>query len=606
MKKEELIEHYSIKDAIRTARRAFSIGFRDEPALLWGKIILTIAVAVVGYIQIASFSKIIDEIVVIQKTGNGITRNLLTQSWILALSFLIPAILENIEKTFLEKFKTRIITHNTLRQVDALASLDIGTIQGSEFQTKLERASKWGIGTISNVIIHGTDLIRNTTSLVMAGVLLASVSWYLVILAIAGSITYYFIENKYGIELFRIHHIVTDANRVEWDRIMQFRDPRKIVEVLLYNIKALFRGQIKKLATEHDDQLTDVATRKARATIAADIIQTVCLLLAIGLVTFETLQGRVLVGSLFLAFSVYRSFVTSSQFFFVNLSRLEEQSRFTRRWFDIFDLKPAITSKPDALKPNWMIAPTIEFKNVDFTYPEARVAVLKNVSLFLKSGEKLAIVGENGAGKTTLIRLLCRVYDPTKGQILIDGIDLRDINIDHWREYLGVLFQDFNNYQMTVREAIAIARSNDPIDDVRVRAAATIAEAHTFIEELPKKYDQILWKGFQDGAELSKGQFQRMAVARIFYRDALISILDEPTSAIDAVAEEKIFEVLERKMEGKTVVLISHRFSTVKNADKIAVVEHGEIKEQGSHKELMKLKGRYAELYTMQAKRYLE
>jgi ABC-type multidrug transport system fused ATPase/permease subunit len=178
--------------------------------------------------------------------------------------------------------------------------------------------------------------------------------------------------------------------------------------------------------------------------------------------------------------------------------------------------------------------------------------------------------------------------------------------LDYWRAYLGILFQDFSNYNMTIRESIAIARPGEPIDDERVKRAAEMTDATEFIQEFPNGYNQLVWKGFKDGVELSKGQFQRMAVARIFYRDAAISILDEPTSAIDAVAEEKIFDVLEKKMAGKTVVLISHRFSTVKNANKIAVIEHGELKELGSHKELMEKKGRYHELFTMQANRYLE
>jgi ATP-binding cassette subfamily B protein len=259
-----------------------------------------------------------------------------------------------------------------------------------------------------------------------------------------------------------------------------------------------------------------------------------------------------------------------------------------------------------AIKPDWATPPTVEFKDVSFSYPETEKTILKHISFTVTPGEKLAIVGLNGAGKTTLIKLLCRVYDPTEGVILVNGVDLKEIDLDAWREYLGVLFQDFSNFQMTAKEAIAISRPNQPLDEEKVLWAAQMAGAAEFIEELPKKYDHLLWKGFKDGVELSKGQYQRMAVARILYRDAFISVLDEPTSAVDAIAEEKIFEVLETKMEGRTVVLISHRFSTVKNADKIAVIEHGELKELGSHKELMAKNGRYTELYNMQASRYLE
>ncbi len=603
---EKNIEKDSFGVMLKTARRALSYGFKKEPKLLSINLGLVVVVAIVGYLQITSFSKIVNEIIAIQRSGTGISNNLIIQSVILAFSFLIPAFFNNIQSTVLSKFRTRMNTHNVLTQIDSFSSLDIGTIEGTTFQTNLERASKWGVGSITNVIGYSSDLIKNVTGLIVSGLILISVSPYLVILAILGSLAYYIIENKYGVEIFRIHHIATDDDRIEGDRVSQFRDPKKIIEVILFNIKSLFRTQAHTLMVKYDEKLNNVSSRKSRATILADIIQTVCLMLAIVLVTLDTIHGKLLVGSLLLVFTVYRSFVVTSQNFFTTVSRLEEQNRFAKRWFDIFDIRAKIVSKEGALTPAWENPPIIEFKNVSFAYPETDVLVLKNISLTLKSGEKMAIVGENGAGKTSLIKLLCRVYDPTEGQVLIDGIDLREIDLQYWHEQLGILFQDFTNYKMTVREAIAIARPNKPIDDEQVLKAATAAEADKFIEALPKKYDHLLWKSFQDGVELSKGQFQRMAVARIFYRNALISVLDEPTSAIDAVAEEKIFEVLENKMQGKTVVLISHRFSTVKNADQIAVIEYGQLKELGNHKDLMAKKGRYSELYTMQASRYLE
>lgn len=378
------------------------------------------------------------------------------------------------------------------------------------------------------------------------------------------------------------------------------------MEVFLFKLKTIFKKQVIDVTNSFDNKVIKLSRKEILATVFADIFETVCLMGVIAFVTFETIKGAFLIGSLFLAFSAYRSFLSTTQGLFNDYTKMIEQSRYVKYWFDIFDIKPKLINKENALKPSWSKPPLIEFKNVSFAYPETDKSVLKNISFKINSGEKLAIVGENGAGKTTTVKLICRVYDPTEGDILVDGINLKDIDINHWRDYLGVLFQDFTNYNLTVRESIAISRPDDPIDDKKVIESAEMVGADSFINELPKKYNQLIWKGFQDGVELSKGQHQRMAVARIFYRDALVSVLDEPTSAIDAVAEEKIFEVLETKMEGKTVVLISHRFSTVKNADKIAVIEHGELKELGSHKQLMKKNGRYAELYTMQASRYLE
>ena len=428
----------------------------------------------------------------------------------------------------------------------------------------------------------------------------------MVILAIIGALPYYFIENRFGLKLFRLYHLWTDESRIAADRMQFFRDSKKLVEVLLFNIKGFFRQQIKENEGVYDDQVIKVNSQQSLATFGADSLQIICLFTAIIFVTIQTLHGRLLIGSLLLAFTAYRGFISTTQSFFQDFAKLEEQARFAKRWFDIFDIKSKVMTKPHALKPAWEQPPKIEFQNASFSYPETEKSILKNISFTIESGEKLAIVGLNGAGKTTLIKLLCRVYDPTEGTVLVGGIDLKNIDLEYWRDYLGVLFQDFSNYSMTIRESIAIARPNQAIDDEKVRWAAEMTDAIDFIEEFPNKFDQLVWKGFKDGVELSKGQFQRMAVARIFYRSAAISVLDEPTSAIDAVAEEKIFEVLETKMKGKTVVLISHRFSTVKNADKIAVIEHGELKELGSHKELMNKKGRYEELFTMQANRYLE
>ncbi len=536
----------------------------------------------------------------------GVTQTLIRDSIFLGISFLVPAILSNLSSLYDSVLRTKLGTKLNLHLVDIYSKLDVGTFESAEFQQKRDRASKWGLGSLNNVIYWFTRIISGVAGFITGGIVLYHINPYFVVFALIGALPYYFIEQKYGKQLFNLTWVHTDESRIEQDRMTYFRDPKKIVEVLLFNITSFFKKDIVNVTTTYDKKVISVSKKESLVTIAANIFQTVCLFCVIGLVTYETLQGNLLIGALFLAFTSYQSFLNTTQAFFINYARLTEQARYVKYWFDIFDIKPTIISAASAKTPKWKMPPKIEFKNVSFKYPETKNLVLKNISLTIESGEKVAIVGLNGAGKTTLIKLLSRVYDPTKGKIEIDGYDLKDINLAVWREYLGILFQDFTNYNLTVTQAIAISKPNKSIDHKKVKESAELSGAADFIEELPKKYNQLLWKGFQDGVELSKGQFQRMAVARIFYRDALISVLDEPTSAIDAVAEEKIFEVLETKMEDKTVVLISHRFSTVKNADKIAVIEHGELKELGSHKELMTENGRYAELYSMQASRYLE
>lgn len=602
---EEKIEKDTLSNVFKAIRKSFGLAWKHEKVLLGINISIAVLVGGISYFQLASFSKIVDEIIRIQQSGLGITRELWRQSIILGILFIIPAFLNNLFERYEEALRVRTTTHNQFTLISSLASIDIGTIQSTEFQSKLDKTTKWGLGSINNVIWYTNNILRNATGLLVAGIMLYLINPLLVLLAILGSVSYYIVENKYGKELWEFW-MGNDDSRIEQDRVQYFKDQKKLVETILFNLKEHLLQQISVITSFNDKKQIAVARKKSIAEILANIIQTVCLLVAIVLVAYATLRGQLLIGSLLLAFTSYQGFVGTTQNFFQNFSRLQEQSRFANNWFAIFEIKSRITSSEHALQPVFEKPPRIEFVNVSFRYPETDKQVLKQLNLTIESGEKLAIVGENGAGKTTLIKLLCRIYDPTEGEILVDGVNLKDIDLDVWRAYMGILLQDFTNYQMTVREAIAIARSEYPVDDEKVIHAAMLAGADEFIQTLPKKYDQLLWKGFQDGVELSKGQFQRLAIARIFYRDALISVLDEPTSAIDAVAEEKIFEVLETKMEGKTVVLISHRFSTVKNADKIAVVEHGEIKELGSHKDLMKKNGRYRELYSMQASRYLE
>lgn len=599
-------EKDTFKNIFVVSRRAFLFAWHRERKLLILTFLLGIFSATIIYLQFSSFSNIVNEIIISNNLHLGITHNLIRQAMLLGVSFLLPALLQSLQSKYNDALVIRLVSSIQLYLAEKFSSLDVGTIESTEFQSKFELTQKWGIGSISNVVRNSRKLVSDIAGAVTAGLVLVSISPFLLLLAILGSIAYYFVENKYGRELFLLYQTSNDDNRIEESYYQYFREPKKLIEVLLFNTGNYLRSQMRKIMQKNDANLIRVKGKESFATFGADIIQTLCLFVAIFFVTFETLHGKLLVGSLLLAFTVYRSFVNTSQTFFSDFAFQQDQVRFAKRWFDIFDIKSQIVNKPTALKVTYATPPTIEFKNVSFKYPDTNEMVLKNLSLKLQPGEKLAIVGENGAGKTTLIKLLSRVYDPTKGKILIDGVDLKDIDLVSWQQHLGILLQEFTNYRMTAREAIAISRPDEVLNEEKVKSAAVLAGADGFIQKLPKKYNQLLWKGFKDGVELSKGQFQRMAVARIFYRDALISVLDEPTSAIDAVAEEKIFEVLETKMQGKTVVLISHRFSTVKNADKIAVIEHGELKELGNHKELMEKSGRYAELYTMQAKRYLE
>jgi len=271
----------------------------------------------------------------------------------------------------------------------------------------------------------------------------------------------------------------------------------------------------------------------------------------------------------------------------------------------LFEMKPAIKDGNIKL-PYLGTPPSIEFKNVSFKYPKANRYVFKDLSFKIESGEEVALVGHNGAGKTTIVKLLARIYPVTKGQILINGIDINNLAINDWYKNLGVLFQDYNFYShLSVKENIHLGKPTRKLDDKEIIEAAKKADAHNFIMEYKNKYDQIMSEKIEGGIRPSTGQAQKIAIARFFYRNAPLAIFDEPTASIDALSEYKIFNTIYNFFENKTVIIISHRFSTVRNADRILVLEKGKIVEEGTHEQLLtKRNGIYRRSYKLQAEGY--
>ena len=318
----------------------------------------------------------------------------------------------------------------------------------------------------------------------------------------------------------------------------------------------------------------------------------------------QVVKGNLLIGTLTFILASIGDLRQSLSGLFSNLGRQYQDSLFVTDIFRFLSLKPIIKKPEKGIVLDSKQTPEIAFEHVTFSYPGTKKTVLKDFSLKIAPGEKIALVGVNGAGKTTFVKLLCRFYDPDGGKITIDGHDLKEIDLESWYNQLGAIFQDYARYHFIVKEAIAVGRTGVASSLEKVKEAAKASEADTFIEEWEKKYDQMLGKEFTEGTEPSIGQWQKLALARTFYRDPRILILDEPTSSIDAEAEAKIFEKLELLPKDRTVILISHRFSTVRQADKIGVVEEGGLKELGTHEDLLKLNGTYANLFTLQAKGY--
>lgn len=318
----------------------------------------------------------------------------------------------------------------------------------------------------------------------------------------------------------------------------------------------------------------------------------------------NVISGVITIGTFTFFISMLDSVIGTSRKFSSYINTIFESSIYTKDYFNFLNLPKLIQEKiPGEIIED--IKPVkIEFQNVSFKYPNGS-PLLKNINFTLNPGEHLAIVGPNGAGKSTLIKILLRFYDPNHGTILINDIDLKDLHLDNWYKFIGTLFQDFVKYQFNIKDNIILGDTTK-FDEQRMIQAATMSGASEFIEKLPKKYKQRLGTQFEGGVELSEGQWQKLALARAFYEEAPVLILDEPTSAIDAEAEAEIFDNLNKVYKDKTVIFISHRFSTVRNADKIIVLKDGQIAEEGTHESLMKKSGTYARMFKKQAKGYID
>jgi len=309
-------------------------------------------------------------------------------------------------------------------------------------------------------------------------------------------------------------------------------------------------------------------------------------------------------GSLFLYTQAMERAVTGTENIFRMMAQTYENNLFVSSVFEYLEQQPRLVAPAEPKAVPVPYRQGIRFESVTFRYPLSHTDAVVDVSFDIAPGERIALVGENGAGKTTLIKLLSRLYEPQHGRILVDGIDLREFDPAEWYRQIGVIFQHFGRYQMTARENIGFGQLEYVNDLERIRTAADKSGATPIIERLPHQWENLLGKWFDDGQELSLGEWQRVALARAFIREAQILVLDEPTASLDAKQEYEIFARFQELTQGKTTILISHRFSTVRMADRILVVEHGRIVETGSHDELMALGGRYAFLFTRQAAGY--
>jgi ATP-binding cassette, subfamily B, bacterial len=526
--------------------------------------------------------------------------------WLVALEFVLASLagilvrlINFCDIVLADKYSRHIST----KIMEHASRLDLTSFEDPLFYDKMERARVQGTDRI--VMIQSTGLLiqQVVTAVSLAGSILFFSPWILVALVVC-VVPAFLGETHFAFMGYSLNFRQTPAKReMEYLRVLG-GSKETAKELKLFGLGSFLVGRYKKLSDALHTQNAGLAKRRLVVGALLTLLGTVGYYGSYAFVIYQTVTGVLTMTALVLMTGAIAGASSNIQAVFSTFSTIADQALFITDLLDFFAVQPQVFSKPNALPAPRPVRQGFEFQDVSFAYPGQTRLVLSNVSFHLERSERLALVGENGQGKTTIVKLLTRLYDPTGGQILLDGVDLREYDLeDLWKE-VGVIFQDFMRYDLTAAENIAIGRIEDKENIFRLRSAAQKSLAEQVIRKLPKGYEQILGRRFEGGVDLSGGEWQKMALARAYLRDAQLLILDEPTAALDARSEHEVFQRFAELTKGRMALLISHRFSTVKMADRILVLENGRIAEQGNHNQLLSNNGRYAEMFELQAASY--
>ena len=527
---------------------------------------------------------------------------------ILLFSNLLSTLSNIVQQLLQEKVSNRV----QLLILEKANTLDLAFFENPEFYDKMRQAADQSTYQPVSMISQTFDLFRTTVTMFSMIFLLLQLSWWLAIVALLIPIPAFFSSIHYGWRGFQRKRWQSPERRVMdyFNRLMTTDTYNK--EVKLFTLGGFFIRQFKRLADKLYEEDKEILVRRYLVNFlwtALTGIANSAIYLYVALQVVLSL-GRISLGSLSRFTQAAVQAGQSFQGLLGGISSTYESNLYINTLFEFLAYEPQIVSPSDPQPVE--TAPgnrglDIEFRNVSFTYPgkdPETHAALRNVSFTVQAGETIALVGRNGAGKTTIVKLLTRLYDPDEGEILVGGRNIKEFDLRELREQVGVIFQDYVTYFLSARENIGVGRVGDIENQELVSSAARKSGADSVIERLPEGYETMLGRWFNKGTQLSGGEWQKVALARAFMRDAGILILDEPTSSLDARAEYEVFTHFRTLTGGKTAIFISHRFSTVRLADRIFVLENGRIIENGSHKQLMELDGHYAELFNLQAEAY--
>jgi ATP-binding cassette subfamily B protein len=599
---------------LRNLRPFLSQLWATSPALMMATLSLRLVRAVLPVAMLYVGKLIIDEALRLVGLGSGLASvrewwdsGLLTPLlWLLVIEFGLAVLSDVLGRlvSLFDQLLSELFTNATsMRLMEHAATLDLEDFEDSELQDRLDRARRQTMGRMtlmSQLFGQAQDFV---TILSFGAGLVVFAPWLIVLLAVA-LIPAFLGEAHFNALNYSLNFSWTPERR-ELEYIRQTgASVETAKEVKIFGLHGFLIGRFRELSEKFYLANRGLAIRRAGWGSLLTAFGTLGYYVAYAYIAWRTVRGDFSIGDLTFLAGSFRRLRQLLEGLLVGFSQVAGQALYLDDLFSFFEIEPEITSPAE---PRPFPSPLREgfvFEGVGFRYPGAERWAVRNLSFTLQAGEVLALVGENGAGKTTLVKLLARLYDPDEGRILLDGHDLRDYDLDVLRRNIGVIFQDFVRYHLTAAENIAVGQIEARHDRARIVEAARRSLADDVIARLPKGYDQVIGKRFKNGVDLSGGEWQKVAIARAYMRDAQLLILDEPTAALDARSEFEVFQRFKELSDGKTAVLISHRFSSVRMADRILVLADGKVEAVGTHEQLLAQRGRYAELFELQAAGY--
>lgn len=592
----------------------FKLVWETGPWILFAMSLMALLAGIMPVIGSLLSKEILNELQVVvtdRALGSVIDNFYGTHVVFLLIFFFVYRILNRV-MTRIENSVTRIAGELVVKRVklqimEKAAAIDLASFDMPEFYEKLENANREAGNRPINILSSTFSVVSTVISLFSYGIILSTelpLATLCILMVSIPSAIVNFVYRRKHFSYFRMRS--KERRQMNYySNILVDKDIAK--EIRMFDLGDTFIEKYKNVFDIYYRGLCRLIVSESVWTVLIAIISALVNCVFYLVVAYGVFTGKYKIGDYTLYTGALASIATAVSTLISTSANIYEGTLFIDNLISFMKAEPhirAVTEKPATLRRG---AHTIEFENVSFSYPESDYRVIKNVSFRIEAGETVVLVGLNGAGKTTLIKLLMRLYDPIEGRILLDGIDIREYDPGKLHEIFGIIFQDFGKYACTVSENIMFGEISETPSKDRIRNAAAASGADEFIEKLPEGYDTALMRYFEhSGIELSGGQWQKLSVARAFYSSSDILILDEPTAALDAISEQEIYNQFDALRRDKTTIFVSHRLSSATSADKIIVLEYGEIIEEGTHRELMDRKGRYYELFSVQAKRYVE